>query len=176
MKVECSKCNHISKLNPTAEMRGKSVKFRCKNSQCDQLIHIQIPHEVNAEGTVTVTGEGAIQEIEYANLIVKSSSHAADQEFRLNEGHYVIGRKSSSKFPDIEIDTEDSNMSRLHCIISAKRDKLGLLTFILKDNKSKNGVYLNDRKLSQIEEVFLMEGDTILLGETTLFFKPKYIA
>ena len=58
--------------------------------------------------------------------------------------------------------TTDKKMSRKHAAIR-KRGKTG---FVLKDLGSKNGVFLNGKKMDADEEVYLSDGDQFRLGDT----------
>lgn len=64
--------------------------------------------------------------------------------------------------------TNDMKMSRKHAVIK-KKGKIG---FTLNDLGSKNGVTLNGHKLEPDEEVYISDGDTIVIGDTQ--FRVSY--
>ena len=63
----------------------------------------------------------------------------------------------------MEVVTEDLNMSRIH--IAIRKRKSG---FTVKDMESLNGTRLNGEKLEKEDEVYLEDGDKILIGRTEL--------
>ncbi|MEM3872510.1 MAG: FHA domain-containing protein [Nitrososphaeria archaeon] len=81
--------------------------------------------------------------------------------YRLNKKTTYIGRADSN-----DLKVEDELVSRRHCRI----DKVGS-SFSIMDMKSKNGTYVNDRKISG--SVILNSGDKIRIGKTTLVFSAK---
>ena len=52
---------------------------------------------------------------------------------------------------------EDNQMSRIHCAISADGER-----FILRDNESTNGTFVNGNRITEIE---LRSGDVVQFGE-----------
>jgi hypothetical protein len=75
-------------------------------------------------------------------------------------------RSSGTKIgtqPPADIVINDGFMSTEHCMINCSPSG-----FVLVDNNSTNGCYVNDRKVSKHE---LVDNDTITLGKTNLKFK-----
>lgn len=164
----------INVVQPKPEMRGKGIKFTCSNASCSQVIRLTIPKLPAKEVKSTVFNLGPIKEIQSAALILQANEYHSEQTFSIESGHYVVGRKSKSKYPDLSLDTTDHNISRLHCIIEGKIDKLGILHFILRDHQSKNGVLLNGNSLLNGEEVYLQDNDVIQIGKSKMLFLPQY--
>jgi len=81
--------------------------------------------------------------------------------FDFTEDKVSMGRSS-----DNDISIPDPFCSGFH----ARIDRLGK-DFILKDNDSKNGTFLNGEKIQS--EVRLKEGDEILIGSTRIVFNKK---
>lgn len=103
------------------------------------------------------------------------------QTFTLQMGANTVGRVSA-KFPAVHmVETRDEFMSRPHCTIDIRVGRLGTLEYILRDGglrngvwqNSTNGTYLNGKepKLSQYDQIYLEDGDTIQIGETKLVLK-----
>jgi pSer/pThr/pTyr-binding forkhead associated (FHA) protein len=57
---------------------------------------------------------------------------------------------------------EDTQMSRIHCAISADGER-----FILRDNESTNGTFVNGNRVTEIE---LRNGDVVQFGDYELDF------
>ncbi len=94
-----------------------------------------------------------------ASLIVISGANEGDY-YPLGQRTNVIGRDQA-----VPIQIVDEHVSRKHMQIRFERaDEM----YYAIDMKSKHGVFLNDRRIS--EETALNDGDQILVGETTLLF------
>jgi len=112
-------------------------------------------------------------------LIVKDEL-TDTQTFTLQLGANTIGRQSARRPATHVIVTRDEYMSRPHCTIEVRMGKLGP-EYILQDGalidgiwkNSLNGTYLNgnEPRLSQYDQFFLEDGDTIQIGETKLVLK-----
>jgi len=112
-------------------------------------------------------------------LIVKDEL-TDTQTFTLQLGPNTIGRQSARRPATHVIVTRDEYMSRPHCTVEVRVGKLGP-EYILRDGaliddgwkSSLNGTYLNGKepRLSQYDQFFLVDGDTIQIGETKLVLK-----
>lgn len=97
--------------------------------------------------------------------------------FPLFDGENSIGRNQHSTLPSILI-TDDSFISRFHCVIIVKNNFGELSAAIADDGRlnngkpSLNGCYYNGDP-ERIKVKKLNEGDTIQLGMTKLVFKWK---
>jgi pSer/pThr/pTyr-binding forkhead associated (FHA) protein len=80
------------------------------------------------------------------------------REFDLNKDRVTIGRHRDS-----DVFLEDLAVSRLHVTIN--RDGSG--RYILRDENSANGVYVNGQRVA---ERVLQEGDEVQIGQTVLVF------
>ena len=85
-------------------------------------------------------------------------------DFKIEEGRNTIGKAASS---DITID--DNEVSSNHALILCKRDK-----FMLTDELSSNGTFLNGEDLTPKAVYDLKDGDEIEVGHTTLLFKQAF--
>ena len=94
-----------------------------------------------------------------ASLIVISGANEGDY-YPLGQRTNVIGRDQA-----VPIQIIDEHVSRKHMQIRFERADERYYAI---DMKSKHGVFINDRRIS--EEAALKDGDQILIGETTLLF------
>ncbi len=81
-------------------------------------------------------------------------------EFELGERPITIGRS-----PDADLVVLDEKVSRIHCGV-----RLWDGDFYIKDLKSRNGTFVNNRK---IDVAVLKPGDTIRLGSHVLSFEAE---
>ena len=85
-------------------------------------------------------------------VLLGKSGAAADREFVILGEEIYVGRT-----PENDIFVADKNISRCHASIVIKNGVCSL-----KDLDSKNGTFVNDQKVSEVE---LSVNDTILMGE-----------
>jgi pSer/pThr/pTyr-binding forkhead associated (FHA) protein len=97
-----------------------------------------------------------------ASLIITSGAQTGDY-YPLGQRTNVIGRAEV-----LPIQILDDLISRRHMQIRYDKDKKQYLAL---DMKSKHGVFINNKKITQ--ETALVDGDEILVGQTTLLFTEK---
>ena len=97
-----------------------------------------------------------------ASIIVISGNNKGDY-YPLGRRTTVIGRDEA-----LLIQILDDGVSRKHVQIHFDKET-GKYSAI--DMKSKNGVFINNRKIDN--ETTLMDGDQIRIGQTVLFFTHK---
>ncbi len=99
--------------------------------------------------------------------------------YELFEGANVIGRPDGPHHVDIRVE-DDEYVSRIHSIITIRKDYLHRFYYELTDNgklrrghPSTNGTYINGRpeRMPKNKSVHLRDGDTIQVGTTKLVFK-----
>ena len=108
------------------------------------------------------------------------------QTFTLQLGVNTVGRQSDKRPATHTVITRDEYMSRPHCTIEVRVGRMGLPEYILRDGafvegrwkSSLNGTYLNGKepRLSEHDQFFLEDGDTIQIGETKLVLKTGTLA
>jgi len=165
--VLCKECNKKSKVEFQQDLCGKKITFRCK--KCKAPITMKFPESMGRNDITFVTTNNS-RILSGASILIMGSQKGNEELFDLKEGEQIIGRKSAKKFPEIPIETKDSSVSRLHCVISGFRNSKGELEYTIRDNKSKNGVLLNGLKLSEYDEVYLKSNDEIYLGQMKVKF------
>ncbi len=97
-----------------------------------------------------------------ASIIVMSGNHKGDY-YPLGRRTTVIGRDEA-----LLIQILDDGVSRKHVQIHFDKDTG---KYYALDMKSKNGVFINNRKIN--DETTLMDGDQIRIGQSVLFFTLK---
>jgi pSer/pThr/pTyr-binding forkhead associated (FHA) protein len=96
------------------------------------------------------------------SLFIISGDHKGDY-YPLGIRTNVVGRDEA-----LPIQVLDDSVSRKHLQIRYDKQKGQYLAL---DMKSKHGVFINDRKIT--EETALVDDDEILIGQTTLLFTEK---
>jgi pSer/pThr/pTyr-binding forkhead associated (FHA) protein len=97
-----------------------------------------------------------------ASLIITSGTQTGDY-YPLGQRTSVIGRAEA-----LPIQILDDLISRRHMQIRYDKDKK---QYFALDMRSKHGVFINAKRI--IVETTLVDGDEILIGQTTLMFTEK---
>ncbi|MBQ6772079.1 MAG: FHA domain-containing protein [Bacteroidales bacterium] len=159
----CPKCKSRMVIPIAESDLGHTKQVACPKCGAKYNVPIPMAYASKFESDPTLGGN----EPDCSLLLeVMANATTSYQTFELTSDYYTIGRKNSGgpeHRPDVEVATADKKMSRKHAAIR-KRGKSG---FILKDLGSKNGVSLNGNRLDADEELYLSDGDTFRLGETT---------
>ena len=160
--AHCPKCKAPLAIPITVNDLGKTKQGACP--KCHNKFNYTIPmsYASKFESDPTLGGNEAEQSMVLETI---ANGMTVYQSFNLTSDYYTIGRKISGgpeHRPDVEVETTDKKMSRVHAAIR-KKGKTG---FTLKDIGSKNGVFLNNKRLDIDEEVYLSDGDTLRLGDT----------
>jgi pSer/pThr/pTyr-binding forkhead associated (FHA) protein len=103
-----------------------------------------------------------LKESKMASMIVTSGDQKGDY-YPLGQRTNVVGRAES-----LPIQVLDDLVSRKHMQIHFDKEKN---QYSVVDMKSKHGVFVNGAKIT--EETGLVDGDQILIGQTTLLFTEK---
>lgn len=164
ISISCPQCTTRLALPVVESDLGRQKQGGCP--KCGKKFNIPIPVGLASkfESDPTLVGN----EAEHSLLIgTVPNVHTAYQSFELTSEYYTIGRKNNSGpqyRPDVEVVTGDLKMSRKHAAIR-KKGKTGFTLSQLPT--AKNGVFHNGIRLDADEEVYLADGDTFRLGETT---------
>jgi predicted component of type VI protein secretion system len=87
-------------------------------------------------------------------LIVRSGSHEG-KEIAISSEKFLIGRSESC-----QLRPKSESVSRKHCIIVLKENRV-----LIQDLKSRNGTYVNDKRLPLDKAKVLKAGDQIRIGK-----------
>lgn len=93
------------------------------------------------------------------------------EEYLLGEGRNVVGRKAETSNATVQISTPDRYMSRQHAVIVVTSLDNGSLKAVLSGYQNKNAIMVDGQFLDAGDEVRLMNGCRITMGETTITYK-----
>jgi pSer/pThr/pTyr-binding forkhead associated (FHA) protein len=165
IKVICHKCSVSNNIKFKEEFCGKLLSVKCKNPKCEEVLQFIIPKPQPK----TIVLDEKSDEDQFIQTFIDHEEGEKLNRFPLSDSVNIIGRKSDDSPANILIQTEDTSVSRKHCVIE-KIEMNGQIHFILSDCGSKNGVFLNGEKLDKEDEIYLQSGDVIYLGLTKLNF------
>lgn len=165
----CGKDFSYPKYELSAHL-GKRVQMKCK--QCGGRNKAQITLALlkgeQESKTELFQGETKDRALDISKLVVQNEPMAKDSELQLPFGKTILGRKTDNA-PDnkVVISNDDKTVSRNHCQIEKLKEANQVL-FTIKDLQSANGTFINDEPLQKEDEVYLMPGDIITIGNVTI--------
>ena len=171
ISVKCPHC-HVGLKVDEGKIPLDITSFKCP--KCRQPIPVSLLSM--EKGSVASESETVLIQpfrMTTGHLSVIANADTPEQTFPLQEGVYIIGRKSKASTATIGIVTADKSMSREHIRIEVKKDakrKLNAYWNYLSDNNSKNHTLYNSNYLENGEIVVLNNNDEIIIGRTVLRF------
>lgn len=149
----------------------KQVKVPCDHCKADIAVLVD---DIFLKNTSTNTEEHTRIFIQSKDIwtnpkppaiYIKNTANFRVVNVMLQEGINIVGRapKPENGINCIVIEGADQSISRSHLTISTDKRHIGF-AYLLKDNNSSNGTYLNEEKLSQYDEVYLESEDVITIG------------
>ena len=167
ISVKCPHC-HVGLKVDEGKIPLDITSFKCP--KCRQPIPVSLLSM--EKGSVASESETVLIQpfrMTTGHLSVIANADTPEQTFPLQEGVYIIGRKSKASTATIGIVTADKSMSREHIRIEVKKDAKGGYKHYLSDN-SKNHTLYNSNYLENGEIVVLNNNDEIIIGRTVLRF------
>jgi len=155
-KLEINKPEEESKIpEQVEEIRETKADFVEEKQEFSPLETIGfVPEKDEKKEEIIEEGKTAYIPVPY--IIIKTPS--GERRFLLSEGKNTFGRS-----PDCSIVINEKGVSREHFAIHVKGE-----TFTIEDLNSKNGTFLNGKKIRSAE---LKNGDEIIAGECSLIFE-----
>ena len=91
--------------------------------------------------------------------------------YPLEDGQNIIGRKGNTSKANVQIASEDRFMSRQHCCIKVSTLNDGSKKAVLSNYQNKNMTTIDGQKIEAGDEIRLLDGARITMGQTTVLFK-----
>ncbi len=156
-RVICPKCEHSFSFDESRYRQVKSISFACPACRKHFSLTMEEIDEMNDESL----------DAPYGYITVLENQFGYRQQFALNTGDNVIGRRSPGSVVDISIESGDMSMDRRHCIINVKPMPDGSVRCTLRDNPSLTGTFLRHDILGDRERANLSDADVVTIGATT---------
>ena len=163
ISVKCPHC-HVGLKVDEGKIPLDITSFKCP--KCRQPIPVSLLSM--EKGSVASESETVLIQpfrMTTGHLSVIANADTPEQTFPLQEGVYIIGRKSKASTATIGIVTADKSMSREHIRIEVKKDAKGGYKHYLSDNNSKNHTLYNSNYLENGEIVVLNNNDEIIIDD-----------
>ena len=94
-----------------------------------------------------------------------------EQDYFLEEGQNIIGRKGNTSKATVQIATDDRYMSRQHCSITVTTLPDGTKKAVLSNYQNKNLTIIDGQEIETGDAIRLVNGNRIKMGHTTVTFK-----
>lgn len=170
MIIKCSNCQTGLRLD---ESKLKPGSYNIKCPKCSTLNQAIISVKVQEED-VPILGISTEANPKEVGWLIVHDENTESQTFPLKLGKNIVGRWSESKPCDVMIETEDRRMSRNHSVIEVLKRPTGQYDYLIYDFGSANGTFINAnaaKRLTEHDQVFLRDGDTIQMGRTKMVLK-----
>lgn len=156
-RIVCPKCGHLLTINENEYPKGRVLVFVCPN--CAKQFKVMLGAKPREE------------EPAYGYLIVLNNQFNERQELPLRMGENVIGRYVKGTSANLPIYTSDPSIDTTHCIISLKRNKRGVLQYILRDAPSLTGTFYQGNILNNYDRINLRNESVINIGAATMIVR-----
>ncbi len=163
-KVVCPGCHGTLEVtNPREE---PVLLVKCPNPACGAKLRVRFDTGKTVLATAPKT----------ANVPGYLAWHG--QHLNLQEGRNSLGRLSSKHEAQLEMDTDDRTVSRLHCQIETIRTTSGRMKAVVSDLRTADKIaqkptLVNDEPMAPEDRIVLCDGDTLQVGEQEMVFCQK---
>lgn len=177
IKIKCPHCSAILQTKKFAGIESKNIKCPvCKTMTkfTDYKVPNQHAQQATDDDTI-IPGKSNNNDITELNggkqtIIGKLQDPATQTRYTLQMGVNVIGRKAHSSSANVQIETDDSKMSRAHSVIEVLKLKNGEIVHHFSNAKNKNATYINARLIEDEDRIVLHGGEVIKMANTVLKF------
>ena len=153
--ITCPNCHEQREV--TNPKKQRLLMITCSNPTCGAKIRVHFD-----------TGETIIAKKKKAATVPGYLSYNR-KNFELQEGRNTVGRNNSKHEAQIELDTTDKTMSRVHALLEAIRTESGRVKVVVSDLRTADKIaqcptLVGDDPLVEGDRIVLEDGDTIQMG------------
>ena len=191
-QIQCPKCGVVLEVKNSKNEEVKQIT--CPKCKTPLKVTFQKPLEANTflvtpkrpttgsgetqlagAGGETVLGGGLSGATQLYTPTQKTTATAKltfeGNDYPLEEGRNIVGRKGTTSRATVQIATEDRYMSRQHCSITVTTLPDGTKKAVLSNYQNKNLTSVDGQEIETGDEIRLTNGDRITMGHTTVVFK-----
>lgn len=172
-RVRCPKCDTYITFDETQYEVGQSLVFQC--NECGKQFGIRIGVSKLRE---TQKKENELNNEQFSNLDAECGSIVVienvfhfKQEIPLHMGDNVIGRYQKGNPINTPFETVDPSVDLNHCTINVSRDKHGNFRYMLSDNNSNTGTFVDNVELKPRERRLIGDGTLFTIGATSIILR-----
>jgi len=175
-RVRCPKCDHYIIFDDTKYTAGQSLVFKC--DECGREFGIRIGvsklRNTQKEENAQLEGDDGSRETEDApcgSIVVIENVFHFKQVIPLRMGNNVIGRYQKGNPINCAFETVDPSVDLNHCTINVSRNKRGKLQYMLSDNNSNTGTFVDNVELTPRERRLISDGTLFTIGATSIILR-----
>ena len=177
-RIKCNSCGITLEVPRRGEEPYRDI--RCQN--CSHLLRVTFSDPQPDEQNKTVYGgmKGiSMRDTSYDEILTQlpdarqecpGKLRVGSQSFQLHLGRNLVGRKSNSSNADVQIPTDDLQMSREHAVVNIARIADGSLRVLIRNLKGNVSTSVKGMKLEDGDEVVLTNGAELKLGQTLIVY------
>ena len=170
-KIRCPKCDEYITFDETNYTEGQTLVFVCDHCSKQFTIRIVRNNKNKNKNKETENEKGeAVQSSELGYVTVLANEFGARQEFQLQLGDNVFGRRNKGTVINHPIETRDRSIDRIHCTIHVAINKNKKPVYTLSDAPSITGTFLMNEILGDKDKVIIHDGAIITIGAATMIF------
>lgn len=170
-RVRCPKCENYITFDETKYTDGQSLVFQCPECNKQFGIRIGVSKLKNTQKEENANSEQPIADSQYGSIVVIENVFHYKQVIPLQMGDNVIGRHQKGNPINTPFETVDPSVDLNHCTINVSRDKKGKLKYILRDNNSNTGTFVENVEIPPRERRVIDSGTLFTIGATSIILK-----
>ena len=172
-RVRCPKCENFITFDETKYATGQSLVFQCPD--CGKQFGIRMGvsklRDTQKQENETLNSQLSTLNSEYGSIVVIENVFHYKQVIPLQMGDNVIGRHQRGNPINTPFETVDPSVDLNHCTLNVSRDKQGRLKYILRDNNSNTGTFVDNVEIPPRERRVIEDGTLFTIGATSIILK-----
>lgn len=172
-RVRCPKCDNYITFDETKYAAGQSLVFQCPecNKQFGIRIGVSKLRDTQKEENENLKSQVSNLKSEFGSIVVIENVFHYKQVLPLQLGDNVIGRYQKGNPVNSPIETVDPSVDLNHCTLTVSRDKHGQLKYVLRDNNSNTGTFVDNVEILPPERRVIEHGTLFTIGATSIILK-----
>ena len=172
-RVRCPKCDEFITFDETRYEAGQKLMFQCES--CGKQFGIRIGvsklRQTQREEIKSLAENSNIDSGDFGSIIVIENVFHYKQVLPLQLGDNTIGRYQKGNPINTPIETVDPSVDLNHCTLNVGRDKQGRLKFVLRDNNSNTGTFVDNVEIPPRERRIIEDGQLFTIGATSIILR-----
>ena len=170
-RVRCPKCENYITFDETKYATGQSLVFQCP--ECNKQFGIRIGTSKlrETQKEENTNSQQPTANSPYGSIVIIENVFHYKQIIPLQMGDNVIGRHQKGNPINTSFETVDPSVDLNHCTITVSRDKQGRPKYVLRDNNSNTGTFVDNIEIPPRERRNIESGTLFTIGATTIILK-----
>ena len=170
-RVRCPKCDNYIIFDETKYAAGQSLVFQCAECGKQFGIRMGVSKLRDTQKEENANSDQPVADTEFGSIVVIENVFHYKQVLPLQMGDNVIGRYQKGNPINTPIETGDPSVDLNHCTLNVSLDKRGELKYILRDNNSNTGTFVDNVEILPPERRVIEHGTLFTIGATSIILK-----